>query len=216
MYATGWSNVRNIPDTAGTLLRTLAPAAQVTVYGKAEGQALGNGSIWYRLSGKGSSPQYVYGGLVTTQKPVIDGGGTNLPGKVIKVSLAQQKLYAYNNGQIVFSALVATGRPELPTPAGTYHIFVKQSPTTFYSPWPEGSPYYYPPTHINYAMEFKEGGFFLHDATWRYAFGPGSNVPHSVPGGGTETGTHGCVTMTLANAAWLYQWAPIGTTVIIY
>ncbi|MBO0783353.1 MAG: L,D-transpeptidase [Ktedonobacteraceae bacterium] len=213
MYATGWSNVRNIPDTAGTLLRALAPAASVTVYGKAEGQAQGSDTTWYRISGKSDAPQYVYGGLLSTQKPSIN---AKLPGKVIKVSLKRQKLYAYNNGKLVFTALVATGRPELPTPTGTYHIFVKKSPATFYSPWPKGSKYYYDPVHVKYALEFKEGGFFMHDATWRTTFGPGSNVPHTTSDGRTETGSHGCITMTLANAAKLYKWAPLETTVIIY
>lgn len=212
MYATNWAAVRDYPGTSGKQLRTQAPDMAVTVYGSANGQNVGSGPIWYRVSGKNSDPQYIYGGLLTTKKPAPGNVG---PGKVIKVSLSQQHLYAYEDGKLVFSVLVATGRPELPTPTGTYHVFLKQSPTTFYSPWPKGSPYYYEPTHINYALEFREGGFYLHDAYWRYAFGPGSNVPHSTPNG-TETGTHGCVTMTTANAAWLYKWAPVGTTVIIY
>jgi len=134
-------------------------------------------------------------------------------GKVIVVSLSHQWLYAYQNGQELFNAAVMTGRPSLPTPTGTYHIFNKLSPTTFYSPWPPGSPDWYPPTHINYALEWRAGGFFLHDSWWHTVYGPGSNGWHYDPTYGWQWGTHGCVAMPLSAAAWLYYWAPIGTTV---
>lgn len=163
-------------------------------------------------------------------------------GRVILVSLSRQQLYAYENGKLAFTFLVETGRPELPTPTGVFHIFAKNCsdrqwisnerptlihntncpehngdgfPETFTSPWPEGSPFWYAPTHINYAMKFKDGGYYLHDAWWHEKFGPGSNVPHRLENGEWETGSHGCVGMPTANAAKLYAWAPIGTAVYI-
>jgi len=136
-------------------------------------------------------------------------------GKVIVVSLSHQWLYAYQNGVAVFNTAVMTGRSELPTPLGTYHVFAKLSPTTFYSRWPPGSPFYYPPTHINYALAWRAGGFFLHDSYWHTVYGPGTNHWHFDPVYGWQDGTHGCVAMPLAAAAWLYHWAPIGTTVRI-
>ncbi|HEX7737371.1 MAG TPA: L,D-transpeptidase [Ktedonobacteraceae bacterium] len=136
-------------------------------------------------------------------------------GKVIVVSLAQQRLYAYENGSQVFSTTVLTGRPELGTPTGTYHVFAKLSPTTFYSPFPPGSVEWYPPTHITYALEWKEGGFFLHDSWWHSVYGPGTNQWHYDPIDGWQSGSHGCISMPLSAAAWLYNWAPIGTTVQI-
>lgn len=134
------------------------------------------------------------------------------PGKLIMISISQQWMHDYENGQEVYSAPVTTGRPELPTPMGTYHVYQKLSPTTFYSPWPQGSPYWYPPTHINYALEWAPG-FFLHDSWWRSVYGPGTDVWHNDPVYGRQTGTHGCITMPLGAAQWLYGWAPIGTTV---
>lgn len=135
--------------------------------------------------------------------------------KTIVVSLSQQRLWAYENGREVYSTAVMTGRPDLPTVVGTYHIFLKQSPTTFYSPWPRNSPNWYPPTPINYAMEWKEGGYYLHDATWHSVFGPGTDTWHYDPAFGWQNGSHGCIAMTLGAAAWLYNWAAIGTTVQI-
>jgi lipoprotein-anchoring transpeptidase ErfK/SrfK len=136
-------------------------------------------------------------------------------GKVIVVSMSQQWLYAYEDGKLVFDHAVETGRPELPTPTGSFTILDKSRDVVFTSPWPKDSPYYYEPTPINYAMLFKEGGFFLHDASWHVQFGPGSNVPHQLPDGSLETGSHGCVGMPIPDAQRLYAWLPVGTPVII-
>lgn len=136
-------------------------------------------------------------------------------GKVIVVSLSRQWLYAYSNGHRVFSTAVLTGRPSLPTPKGTYHVFAKLSPTTFHSPFPKGSPNWYPPTHIKYALEFRVGGYYLHDSWWHSAYGPGTNSWHNDPEYGWQSGSHGCVSMPVEAAAWLYRWAPIGTEVRI-
>jgi lipoprotein-anchoring transpeptidase ErfK/SrfK len=134
-------------------------------------------------------------------------------GKAIVISISKQWLYAYNNGSLVYNTPATTGQPDLSTPTGTYSVFAKLSPTTFTSPWPQGSPYYYPPTYINYALEWKAGGFFIHDSWWRSVYGPGTNVSHYDPASGWLTGTHGCVTVPLKAAAWLYHWASIGTLV---
>jgi lipoprotein-anchoring transpeptidase ErfK/SrfK len=158
--------------------------------------------------------------LLLTISPVATGTSkaltASVASKTIGVSLTEQQLYAYENGSLVYSTSVMTGRGSLPTPVGTFAIFAKLSPTTFYSPWPQGSPNWYPPTYINYALEFKAGGFFLHDATWHSVFGPGTNGWHNDPQFGWQNGSHGCIAMSLSAAAWLYNWAAIGTTVNIY
>jgi lipoprotein-anchoring transpeptidase ErfK/SrfK len=163
----------------------------------------------------------------TTAKINLDLSGV---GKEILVDIDKQQLFAYQDGQLQFTYLVATGRPGLDTPVGRWHVMEKRSDFTFYSPWPVGDPNYYYPTHIHNALLFREGGFYLHDSWWRCLYGPGANVwhhatcmdegdppnrgPKQVDGG--ETGSHGCVGMTMPNAKMLYDWAPIGTTVIVY
>ena len=213
---TYWSNVRTGPSTSYTLVTTYAPNTNVTVYASESGQIVwGNISTWYRVSPLSGSALYIYGGLVVSTSGGSGGvGGTPPPqGKEILISLSRQWMYVYQNGTEVYNAPITSGRAELPTPTGTYHVFAKYSPTTFYSPWPPGSAYYYPPTHINYALEWRAGGYFLHDSWWRTVYGPGTNVWHYDPVYGEETGTHGCVTMPLGAAEWLYNWAPVGTLV---
>lgn len=143
------------------------------------------------------------------------GGAPVLGGQVILVSLAQQWLWAYQDGRLVFTNPITSGQPELVTPLGEYQVRAKVTDTTFYSPWGPWSPYYYAPEHVNYALLFRTGGYFLHDAPWRQAFGPGTNTPHTDPSGARETGSHGCVNVTTAAGAWLYRWANVGATVLI-
>jgi len=130
----------------------------------------------------------------------------------IVVSLGQQRLFAYDGDRVVRQTLVTTGNRALPTPKGTYAVMGHFHPFTFHSPWPKSSPFYYPPSKVAYALLFREGGYFIHDAPWRSAFGPGTNAAVGTPGQ-NFTGTHGCVNTPPDMAAWLYQWAPDGTVV---
>jgi hypothetical protein len=157
-------------------------------------------------------PAWIHATLVG---PAPLGGVPNVSGKLILISLAQQQMWAYQDRTLMETSPVTTGMPQLPTPRGWFDVMWKVTDTMFYSPWPVGSPYYYAPVHVNYALLFRSGGFFLHDAPWRHAFGPGTNVPHTNPDGTQETGSLGCVEMPTMAAAWLYYWAPNGTTIDI-
>ncbi|MFI5271949.1 MAG: L,D-transpeptidase, partial [Ktedonobacterales bacterium] len=125
----------------------------------------------------------------------------------------QQWLWAYDDGQLVFATPVTTGQPGLMTPQGTYSVLAKVANTMFYSPWGPGSPHYYSPEHVDEALLFRAGGYFIHDAPWRQAFGPGTNMPHHDPGGQRENGSHGCINVAPSAGAWLYGWARLGTLV---
>ncbi|MDQ2741123.1 MAG: L,D-transpeptidase family protein [Chloroflexota bacterium] len=130
----------------------------------------------------------------------------------IVISLGQQRLWAYDGRRLILTSLVTTGNRALPTPTGTYHIMAKFHPFTFHSPWPKTSQFYYPPSKVVYAMLFRAGGYFIHDAPWRSAFGPGTNAQAGTPGT-NYTGTHGCVNTPPDIARALYGWTQIGTVV---
>lgn len=138
-----------------------------------------------------------------------------MPSKLIVVSTENQWATMYDNGTEVYNTPVTTGGPELPTDHGIFHIYEKISPFVFHSPWPEGSPYYYPPTPIEYWMPF-DGQEGLHDASWRSNFGPGSNyAPTDLGTGYYILGTHGCVNLPNDAASFVWDWAPVGTTVVV-
>ncbi len=141
-----------------------------------------------------------------------------MTGKVMVVSLTEQTLRLYMDGKLVHWMYVVTGQQAAQTPPGLFHIFYKGTNLTFKSNEPPDSPLWYPPTPINYGMQYRDGGYFFHDATWRSYFGPGANLPHQdyTSGQYSDNGTHGCVNMSLSDTAWLYNWVEIGTPAIIY
>ncbi len=137
-------------------------------------------------------------------------GHSSLPGKSIYISLSLQEMVFYDNGCAVNATPVTTGRPLLRTPTGTFHIFDKQSPYVFISPWPPGSPFWYPTSPVNWVMEFDQGGYYIHDAPWEPTdqYGPGSE--NEIP-----AASHGCVQTPGSVMAWAYSWTPMGTPVVI-
>lgn len=165
-----------------------------------------------RISADGRMSDCIVPGLYVPQPA---GGAPGLPGQVIMVSVTQQWLWAYQDNKLVYATPVTTGQTYLWTPLGVYHIYDKRTDQVFYSPWGPDSPFYYTPEHVNYAMLFREKGYFLHDSPWRHAYGPGTEDPHTSPDGTWETGSHGCVNMVTGAAVWLYNWAALGTTVDI-
>jgi len=184
-------------------------------------------SVWQGESkaitwdGKDASGRPVRPGMYAIYIRTLDQyGHTKLTGwrdfavnyKHIVVSLSQQRLTAYDGTRVFVSSLVTTGNRALPTPTGTFQILGKFHPFTFHSPWPKSSQYYYKPSKTNYAMLFRDGGYFIHDAPWRSAFGPGTNAQLGTPGN-NFTGTHGCVNVPTPVAHQLFDWVSDGTVV---
>ena len=132
----------------------------------------------------------------------------------VVVSLTKQDMTVYDGSNVLVHTLITSGGPETQTPVGTFHVLAKYSPYVMRSPWPKTSRLWYATTTVNYAILFRSGGYFLHDASWRSEFGPCSNTVDGIPGGNT-TGTHGCVNVPFSVEAWLYRWAQIGTVVQI-
>jgi Uma2 family endonuclease len=136
-------------------------------------------------------------------------------GKVIVVSLVEQVARFYDNGKLVFWSYVTTGRIELPSPPGLHFAMNKASPVIFTSPEPRSSPFWFEPTPVKYAIEYADGGDFLHDAWWRNQFGPGTNLPHYDPIA-FNGGSHGCINFPLKAMGWVYPWTQVGTPLLVY
>ena len=140
-------------------------------------------------------------------------------GQVLVVSLIEQALRFYNNGKLMRAFPIVSGQYLKPSPPGFWSIILRQSPTKFKSSEPQGSAFWYPPTPIQYALEYHSGGYFFHDAWWRSDFGPGDNFPHNDSSGTTiynGNGSHGCINMNTDDIAWLYPQIPWGAAVIMY
>ena len=118
--------------------------------------------------------------------------------KSIVVSISQQMLWAYKGEQVVLSSYVSTGKAGFDTPIGSDVILSKLTSQTMAGVI--GGEYYNVPDVPN-VMYFTNGGHALHGTYWHSSFG----TPMS----------HGCVNLPMDVAAWLFQWAPIGTPVLI-
>jgi lipoprotein-anchoring transpeptidase ErfK/SrfK len=127
--------------------------------------------------------------------------------RAIVVSLTDQHLWLVEQGKVVFETAVTTGQPALPTPTGDFSVIEMKSPIHWISPWPPGSPYYFPPTlWSQQGLLFRDGGYWIHDAPWQTHWGPGANL---------ITGSHGCVNVPVGAMPTIYAWAAVGTAVAI-
>lgn len=115
----------------------------------------------------------------------------------IYVNLTEQSLTAYQGIRPVFTAFVSTGLPQYPTVQGDFQVYVKYEATRMTGGY--GADYYDLP-NVPHTMYFY-GGYGLHGAYWHNNFG----VPMS----------HGCVNLSLPDAEWLFNWASVGTWVVI-
>ena len=180
-----------------------------------------NQTLTYTWHGRDNHSRLVPSGSYSVYIRTTDSyGNTSLKGysglyvtyKWIKVSLSQQRMWAYDGNKLFLTTLVTTGNKALPTPTGTFSIIAKFSPFTFRSSAKPGAWDYYPPSPVHYAMMFQNQGYYIHDSPWRSAYGPGTNSQVGTPGQ-NYTGTHGCVNTPLAPMTQLYSWTPMGTPV---
>ncbi|MHB8508039.1 MAG: L,D-transpeptidase [Candidatus Dormibacteria bacterium] len=149
-------------------------------------------------------------GVQSYQRQVHDLLIAKLPSQTITLSLGAQELWAYQDGKVVQDTLITSGRPALPTDVGAMKVLSRQSPWKMHSPWPRWSPYWYPDTYVNKVVWFTVTGEGLHDASWEPAslYGPGGQF--------TSSASHGCVHVQMAAENFLFDWAQIGTPVIVF
>jgi lipoprotein-anchoring transpeptidase ErfK/SrfK len=115
-------------------------------------------------------------------------------GRWIEVDLNNQMVRAYEGEELIHEFLVSTGTSAHPTVKGNFHIYVKYRYANM-----RGPGYYL--TNVPYTMYFYQS-YGLHGTYWHHNFG----TPMS----------HGCVNLQTDDAAWLYQWASIGTLVLVH
>jgi lipoprotein-anchoring transpeptidase ErfK/SrfK len=118
--------------------------------------------------------------------------------KTIVISISHQMLWAYKGDQVVISSSVSTGRAGFDTPVGSFAVLTKLPSQTMEGVI--GGEYYNVPD-VPWVLYFTNTGHALHGTYWHNNFG----TPMS----------HGCVNLPLDVAAWLYDWAPLGTRVLI-
>jgi lipoprotein-anchoring transpeptidase ErfK/SrfK len=112
----------------------------------------------------------------------------------IDVNLSQQQIYAYEGNNLVNSFIVSTGVSDTPTITGEYRIYTKVPLQDM-----SGPGYYL--RDVPWVMFFYQD-YGFHGTYWHNNFG----TPMS----------RGCVNLSMDDAAWLYDWASVGTRVNVH
>ncbi len=152
-----------------------------------------------RLNGI-SNPDRIWVGQRLIVSGSAGGGAAKPPppgpvtGRWIDVDISAQRLTAYQGNTPVFSALISSGLPRTPTVIGRFKIYTKLRSTRMRGPG-------YDLPGVPYTMYFYKG-YALHGTYWHNNFG------HPM--------SHGCVNLRTQDAAWLFNWAGVGTTVVTH
>lgn len=122
--------------------------------------------------------------------------------KWIEVDLTNKRMYAYTHADLVKTFLVSAGAPKTPTVTGQYAIYSKYTQKDMRGRNVDGSKYFQP--HVPWVNFFYKD-YAIHGNYWR----PLSYF-------GNINSSHGCVSTVPNEAEWIYNWAPIGTPVIVH
>jgi len=118
--------------------------------------------------------------------------------RLIKVDVSDYSLSAYHGDTLLETFAVSTGIERTPTPLGEFKVLAKIPVKWYLSPT-----HSYPNTKWNLKFTIKNGlGYYIHSAYWHDKFG-WANV------------SGGCVNVRVSDMERLYNWASVGTKVII-
>ena len=146
----------------------------------------------------------------TNEQALLGSFGTGSDRRIF-VYLDAQRVAAVENGQVVRSFKVSTGKAATPTVTGSYYIYARYPRKTMRSLAKPGEPGHYVVENVPYAQYF-HADYALHGAWWHNGFG--------------RPASHGCVNIpTRTNnrrwpkspeeAGWLYEWASLGVPVTV-
>jgi lipoprotein-anchoring transpeptidase ErfK/SrfK len=127
------------------------------------------------------------------------------------VYLDSQSVEAVENGKVVRTFKVSTGKSKTPTATGSYYIYDRYRHKTMRSDVGQGRPGFYEVKDVPYTQFFHKD-YAFHGAFWHNNFG--------------RPASHGCVNMATKeqnkrwpkvseDAGWLYHWGALGIPVTV-
>ena len=122
-------------------------------------------------------------------------------GRWIEVNLYEQTLCVYENNQLKFATLVATGYDPYYTQPGLFQVREKIDYETMTGAFAAGKTDYYLLEDVPWTIYY-DGPRALHGAYWRALFG--------------YEQSHGCVNLSVGDAHWLFDWSDIGDWVYVW
>ncbi|HVL65524.1 MAG TPA: L,D-transpeptidase family protein, partial [Actinomycetota bacterium] len=182
-YSTGWVEI--VDDRRGRKVRLAATVSALT-------DALESGTDRAEL-------------VVERVDPEVT---TDAFRQVLLVHIGENKLYLYEDGEIVREWTVATGEPDYMTPTGLFHVTEKRYMPTWVNPAPDGwgasMPASIPPGPGNplgvRAINWSAPAIRFHGTSALYSLG--------------YNASHGCVRMSNADVIELYDIVEVGTPIV--
>jgi hypothetical protein len=190
----GGANIRSTPGIEdGNIVSKAGHNAGITVLGEVKGS---DGETWYRLG----QHEFVHGSLVR-----VPGQFPPHPGRLIVAELADPCIVtAYEDAKPVYSALALKGTAGWATPTGFYTILRRVQNETMSSEGlgiPRDAPGGWYLKDVLYTQYFTNDGASIHYNYWSSNWG--------------YSGSHGCLGMSLDDSLWFWEWAEVGTPLVI-
>lgn len=180
-------NATNIVDSAGKVLRTVAEGTNGRTIG--DTSALASDVAAKLEAGEGVFP------IEVAETPFES---VNLVRK-IDVDLSSQTATLIENGAVVRSWAISSGKSATPTDTGNFRVYAHVREQTMKSREPDGSITETP--NVPWVTYFN-GDEGFHGTYWHNDFGN----PRS----------HGCVNMPIDVAKYVYEWSPVGLEVAVH
>lgn len=199
----GDTNVRAEPSTQSDAIELKADRSSIVVVDWVKGEELFPGADeWAKLEGQG----YIYSRNVGRNAPVLP---TPLPknapktGRWIDVHLTQQLITLYEGRDPVRVVVTTTGMAGWETPPGEYTITWRVANETM-SSGAIGAEHFFKLEDVLYTQYFTDEGHAIHYAWWR--------TPETIG----RPGSHGCLNCLLDDSAFMWDWAGVGTPIIVH
>lgn len=114
--------------------------------------------------------------------------------KSIAIDLKKQKFNRYQDGKLLDSFLISSGKAKTPTVRGVFSVYRKRPNVRMSGPG-------YDLPNVPWVLSFY-GAYAIHGTYWHSNFG--------------NPMSHGCVNMRTPEAKMVYDWSEIGTPVVVY
>lgn len=202
-------NLRSGPSEDSPVVMKLRSGMVLQVFGSTES----GGRNWYKVGFDEwvRYPDRMKGDLYVAAEFVrpfmheapseLAAGSDAANSKRIVVDRSEQMLYAYEGDTPFMQESVSTGLELTPTPRGSFKIFRKTPSRYMQGPIPEISDDAYDLPGVPWNLYFTKEGAAIHGTYWHDNFG--------------QPQSHGCVNLPPDKARLLYEWAELGTTVVV-
>ena len=165
----------------------------VWIYNVAEA----DGMEWYQLGPEAWVPDKMIACVIPNTTPPAGVEGD----RWIEVNLYEQTIAVYENRELVFATLIASGLEPFWTRPGLFQIYDKLETTPMRGSFEADHSDAYYLEDVPWTMYFDDARA-LHGAYWRANLG----FPQS----------HGCINLSIGDARWLFDWGQLGDWVYVW